>query len=110
MSGENGLKSTYLPTGSVSPEVCKRRGEPVVDFMQSQLLIGAFMNCLKLISSVLNLLRGLDYGTYVSNKGCVCVRRSDVVVHVEFPILLNVHFWVEVRIAPISAASALVKT
>jgi hypothetical protein len=40
-------RQSYLPACSVSPEVSESRGEPVVDFVQSQLLIGGFLDGLR---------------------------------------------------------------
>ena len=37
----------YLPAGSVLPEEAERCGEPVVDVMEGQLLVGGFQNSLE---------------------------------------------------------------
>jgi hypothetical protein len=44
---EQYLRQSNLPACSISPEVSESRGEPVVDFVQSQLLIGGFLDGLR---------------------------------------------------------------
>lgn len=39
---ENGESKTYLPGGSITPEVAERGLEPVVDLVQCQLLVWRF--------------------------------------------------------------------
>ena len=59
--------ATYFPSGRISPEIRKIVLKPGVDFIQSQLSVWRFHDCL-------------------SNKWSVSVRRSDIIEPIKFPI------------------------
>ena len=59
--------ATYFPSGRISTEIRKIVLKPGVDFIQSQLSVWRFHDCL-------------------SNKWSVSVRRSDIIEPIKFPI------------------------
>ena len=59
--------ATYFPSGRISPEIRKIVLKPGVDFIQSQLSVWRFHDCL-------------------SNKWSVSVRRPDVIESIKFTI------------------------
>merc|ERR1719350_2051066 len=74
--------SRALPAGSVPSEVAECVGEPVVDVVQGELLVG-----------------GLHDGR--PDQGRVRVWRPHVLHPVEFPVLGQVLLWVEVRVTTV---------
>ena len=62
--------ATYFPSGRISPEIRKIVLKPGVDFIQSQLSVWRFHDCL-------------------SNKWSVSVRRPDVIESIKFTISHN---------------------